>query len=91
MSPTLFNALLESIMRDLKQEWANKGFGVKVGTRRLTNLRFADDIMLIGSSRAHVRRMLEDLSVRAGESGLKLHSGKTKILSYVDVRRGVLA
>ena len=91
MSPTLFNALLESIMRDLKQKWEKKGFGVGVGSRRLTNLRFADDIMLIGATRAQVRHMLEDLTVRAGEAGLTLHMGKTKILSNVVDRRGVLA
>ena len=91
MSPTLFNALLESIMRDLKETWGKKGFGVQLGGRRLTNLRFADDILLIGATRAQVRHMLEDLSARAGKDGLKLHMGKTKILSNVFDRRGVLA
>ena len=50
-------------------------------TGRLTNLRFADDILLIGRSLHHVRTMLRDLVQDAGKVGLEIHPGKTKILN----------
>ena len=91
MSPALFNAVLESIMRPLQQAWQKKRYGLNMCCRRLTNLRFADDILLVGQTRAATKHMLEDLAVQAGRVGLKLHLGKTKILSNVQNRRGVLA
>ena len=54
-----------------------------MGGSRLTNFRFADDIMLVGAARAQIRHMLEDLTRRAGEAGLNLHMGMTKIASNV--------
>ena len=90
MSSALFNAVLESIMRDLKSKWKKERLGFKMGSHTLTNLRFADDILLFGTSRAQVRRMLKYLDERARAAGLKLHMGKTKILSNEADRRGVL-
>ena len=91
LSPALFNAVLESIMRKVKYKWEAQKVGVKVGTDMLTNLRFADDLLLIGRSRAQVRHMLEDLAKEAAKVGLTLHMGKTKILSSRSERRGCLA
>ena len=91
LSPALFNAVLESIMRKVKYKWEAQKVGVKVGTDMLTNLRFADDLLLIGRSRAQARHMLEDLAKEAAKVGLTLHMGKTKILSSRSERRGCLA
>ena len=41
MSPTLFNIFLERIMSDVLEEHDGK---VCIGSRNITNLRFADDI-----------------------------------------------
>ena len=90
LSPMLFNAVLEHIMRKLKVRWQKKRYGIQVNMRYLQNLRFADDVLLFGSTRAQIRNMLEDLSIEAGRVGLKLHMGKTKILSNMNPRRGVL-
>ena len=95
ISPALFNAVLEVVLRRLKAKWAKRGHGVKIlpsgEDRFLQNLRFADDLLLIGKSLPQVRQMLEDLAEGAGEVGLQLHTGKTKILSNAKVRRGVSA
>jgi hypothetical protein len=64
--------------------------GVRIDEDYLSNLRFADDVLLIGKARAQVRQMLEDMVTNASAVGLKLHMGKTKILSNVHTRRGVL-
>ena len=53
----------------------------------LTNLRFADDIVLVASSLQTLRRMMEDLSAEAKKVGLEIHMGKTKILTNKQGRR----
>ena len=91
MSSALFNAVLELVMRPLLVEWRRQRRGIKIGEAYLHNLRFADDVLIIGKSRADVRHMLLDLSKAAAKVGLKLHMGKTNILSNVELRKGVLA
>ena len=46
----------------------------------MTNLRFADDILLVAISLKHITEMLDDLSVEAAKVGLQLHPDKTQIL-----------
>ena len=61
ISPLLFNTVLEQIMRPLKQKWMKERKGIKLGAPAddtLQSLRFADDLLLIASSRKHVQDML---------------------------------
>jgi retron-type reverse transcriptase len=84
ISPILFNAVLEKALKIVKDKWAIRRAGIQVGYGReglLTNLRFADDILLIGKSLAGVRRMLSEFIEEAQKVGLEIHMGKTKILS----------
>ena len=80
LNPALFNAVLESVMRNLKPRWRSSRLGIFIGPELLNNLLYADDILLIGRSRAQVKHMLEDLSQEASKLGPKLHMGKTNIL-----------
>lgn len=82
ISPVLFNACLQKVMRPLKQKWQKSRWGLAVGNghNNLTNLRFADDLLIIGRSRAQVTKMLKDLVHEAGKVGLLIHPGKTKII-----------
>ena len=48
---------------------------------RLTNLRFADDVLVVGSSLKQVTEMLLLLKTETGKCGLELHPEKTKIIS----------
>ena len=51
ISPILFNACLEHIMRKLKGKWISKRWGIQVGgAEALLKLRFADDLLLMGRS-----------------------------------------
>ena len=81
LSPALFNALLEVVMRRLKEKWLRSKWGLRltstVPMQFLQNLRFADDVLLIGRTMPQIRGMLEDLSREAAKVGLNLHFGKT--------------
>ena len=96
LSSLLFLAVMEIIFRRLKTRWGRLNlrrsgsyYGVVVDDARdpLTNLRFADDVLLVSTSRKDVKRMIAELAKEALKFGLKLHAGKTKILTNESTSR----
>ena len=84
ISPALFSAVLEDAISGTVKTWNANKYGLQFGDDphdRLTNLRFADDILLLANSQAEMVAMIADLKVAAGQVGLVLHMGKTKILT----------
>ena len=90
LSAMLFIAVLETCMTNIKASW------IKLNARRtgrgyviiidnlddpLTNLRFADDILLVSQSRSDGSKMLVDLSKEAASHGLHINLEKTKVLT----------
>lgn len=60
-----------------------KRYGIQLQPHRtdqLTNLRLADDILIVSTSLKSLTQMIADLSNEASKIGLKLHADKTKIL-----------
>ena len=55
---------------------------------QITNLRFADDVMLISKTLPRLKSMLEDVITEAKKRGLELHPDKTKILRNTVRRTG---
>ena len=53
----------------------------------MTNLRFADDVLLIAGSLADGGKMIKDLKAESKKFGLILHPGKAKILTNTQGRR----
>ena len=47
----------------------------------LTNLRFADDVMLFANSKEQIRNMMCEFKEATEKVGLTIHPNKTKILS----------
>ena len=83
ISLSLFNSVIESILKRVKKRWENKGWGVQLrwaGAEKLTNLRFADDILLVARSLPQVKKMLSDIAKAVSEVGLELHPKKTKVI-----------
>ncbi|KAK6736722.1 hypothetical protein RB195_019429 [Necator americanus] len=76
ISPKIFTATLENAMRKL--EWDN--VGVKVDSRQLHHLRFADDIVLITPSISQAERMLTEFDETCGCIGLRLNLQKTMFM-----------
>ena len=59
LSPTLFNLFLERLMTEAIEDFDAEA-GISCGGVRVTNLRFADDIDLVGKS----QRELQELTSR---------------------------
>ena len=76
ISPKLFTACLEEIFRRLN--WEN--YGIKIDGEQITNLRFADDIVLFSETAADLQKMAEELRVESMTVGLKMNKSKTKVM-----------
>ncbi|KAJ1366370.1 hypothetical protein KIN20_027010 [Parelaphostrongylus tenuis] len=76
ISPKLFTATLQNVMRTL--EWDE--MGVKIDGRQLNHLRFADDIVLITPNISQAERMLTDFDNACGKIGLQLNLTKTMFM-----------
>ena len=53
----------------------------------LTDLRFADDVLLFSTSLSKLKDMLSDFKSSTESLGLEVHPNNTEILSNQDVRR----
>uniref|UniRef100_A0A7E4VR27 Reverse transcriptase domain-containing protein n=1 Tax=Panagrellus redivivus TaxID=6233 RepID=A0A7E4VR27_PANRE len=77
LSPLLFLLTLQSALDEVDWE---KG-GIQIGDEKLSWLGYADDIVLIASSVAELQSLLEDVSTKCEEVGLKMNATKTKWIS----------
>jgi len=80
ISPKLFISCLHQAFNKLNDKWNPKGYGIKIGNETINNLRFADDIILVGKTPKDLQQMLEDLHAMSERIGLKLNNSKTKIM-----------
>ena len=76
----LFNCAMNVVFENWKCSLRKEGLYVKDLHERLTNTRYADDILLYAKSLEELERMLELLIIELDKVGLKLNSAKTKIL-----------
>jgi len=66
LSPNLFNCILQEVFKNL--DWEGKG--IKIHGNHLTNLRFADDIVLLSNSTEELQKMGEELLSECKKAGL---------------------
>lgn len=92
LSPLLFNCILEYDFRKHKEKWEYAKFGLQMTSDfKLSNLRFAHDVLLVSSDLDSLLKMLKDLADHAREVGLELHPKKTKKITNLQKRRGANA
>lgn len=77
LSPKLFSAVLENIIRQL--EWDN--FGIKINGSKLHHLRFADDLILFAENSTTLQSMLLQLTSESKKAGLLINIDKTKVMT----------
>ena len=75
LSPVMFTAAVEEIFKRMNIEE-----GINIKRVRLSNLRFADNIILFAESEEKLKDMLEDLNNEGKRDRMKLNKKKTKIM-----------
>ena len=78
LSPCLFNLYVEYIMRNSGLYEAQAG--IKIAQRNISNLRYADDTILMAESE-ELKSLLMKMKEESGKVGLKLNIQKTKIMA----------
>jgi len=81
ISAMLFNAGLEMAFRRWKLRLQEHGILLAAHHERLTNLRYADDMMIFGKSPEELAQMTEWLIEELSDVGLHLNTAKTKVLT----------
>ena len=56
--------------------------GIKIARRNITNLRYADDTILMAESEEELKSLLMKVKVESEKVGLKLNIQKTKIMAF---------
>ncbi|KAK6742939.1 hypothetical protein RB195_010297 [Necator americanus] len=84
ISPKLFTAALQWIMKSLS--WEERG--IRVDGRFLSNLRFADDIVLFSSSTNEAETMLNELNEAGKRIGLRINRKKTQFMKNAHCEDG---
>jgi len=88
LSPTLFNAALEHAVAKWKTCLSQyDGFALvdDANQERLTNIRFADDLLIFGKTLHEAVSMVEKLVHILAEYGLEMNVKKTKLLSTTTI------
>ena len=78
LSPTLFNIFLERIMEEALE---NHDGSVSIGGRKITNLRFADDIDGLAGSEEELKNLVRNLDEKCEAEGMEISAEKTKLMT----------
>jgi len=79
MSPLLFNVY----MAELEERLERRGIGgVDIGSRRIWNLAYADDVVLIAKNREAMLDMMSTMKRFLKDRGMVLNADKSKMLVF---------
>ena len=79
MSPCLFNLYAEYIVQNAG--WDEAQAGIKRARRNISNVRYADDPILMAESKEELKSLLIKVKEKSEKTGLKLNIQKTKIMA----------
>ena len=79
VSPLLFNACGETIMRQVEESLEDRP-GCTIGGRAIWNLRFADDTTLLGRSKQELEKQAKELERCSLQFGLRINPAKTHVM-----------
>ena len=80
VSPMLFNARGEAIMRQVEESLSDRS-GCIIGGRAIWNIRYADDTTLIARSKSELEKQAVELSRCSSLFGLQINSAKTHVMA----------
>ena len=82
LSPHLFNIFSEVIMRNALESFEGT---VTIGGRSITNLRYADDGVLVGCSMDELQNIVNRVHDASSQAGLYFNTRKTKVMKTIRV------
>ena len=74
LSPYLFSLYIEYIMRQANPEELD--IGVRMGGRKINNLRYADDTTLLSESKEELLQLVTSENAKSAQAGLYLNMKK---------------
>lgn len=80
LSSILFNIALEEVFRKL--DW--EGRGLNINGSWLSNLRFADDVVVLANNKEELTKMLKELYEESKKAGLEMNLIKTKYITNTE-------
>ena len=83
LSPYLFNLYSECIMRQANLDELD--IGVRMGGRKINNLRYADDTTLLSESKDELLQLVTSVKEKSAQAGLYLNLKKTKVMSTEEI------
>src|SRR6218665_550164 len=78
ISPYLFNIMAEMVMREVLDGWEG---GENIEGRRIKNLRYTDDIVLLAGSEKELQEIVNHLDRVGNGKGLQINMDKTKTMT----------
>jgi len=78
LSPYLFNILAEMVMRETLHGFQG---GLQIGGRMITNLCYADDIILLATSEAELQELVDRLDHVSRKYSLLVNVDNTKVMA----------
>lgn len=79
LSPLLFNIYSEAIFREALE---TTNGGITVNGIRISNIRYADDTVIMADSMADLQRMTDRIVQHSEQFGLHININKTKVLVF---------
>src|SRR5688572_736253 len=76
MSPLLFNLYSEFIIREAMEKME----GISFGGVNITDLRYADDAVLVADKKKKLQKMINKLNDTCKEYGMDINVKKTKVM-----------
>ena len=81
LSPCLFNILAEQVMRKALMGFAG---GFRIGGKTISNLRYADDIVLLATTPEELQELVNRVESAAREYDMSINARKTKVMTNTD-------
>ena len=77
LSPSLFNVYTEYLIREALED--RKGnLGININGQNITNIRYADDTIILAESEQQLQNMIDKLHATREQYGMTMNAKKTK-------------
>jgi hypothetical protein len=73
----VFTLLIDMVLENVAEKWRANGWGFRIDQFYVSGIAYADDIVLVAHSAAHIQEMAEDIARELRAVGLGIGAPKT--------------